>query len=185
MDKNSSLISFLAVLPVIGFGVKSAMDAWSESSAKSDVYAISSIVQYSLMTLYLAAVVGLIGKLLHNGTITATPNLKCFFGALFFLLLIYVAIIILYSVYYARLKNGLITPSINESVNNLIMVPLWLLIFYNMYTFLDCQKTASCIPTISGYTLSIIAFGLMQVYLVVNSFNMLQTWPTDDIYYAQ
>ena len=53
-----------------------------------------------------------------------------------------------------------------------------------MYTFLDCQKYANCVPTISGYTLSIIAFGLMQVYLVVNSFTMVQLWPTDDIYYS-
>jgi hypothetical protein len=98
-------------------------------------------------------------------------------------LLVYVAILVLYALYYSKLQYGFISLSINESINNLIMIPLWILIFYNMYTFLDCQKTNTCSPTISFYTLSIIAFGLMQIYLVVDSFRVVQNWPTDDIYF--
>ena len=183
MDKSSSLISFLAVMPIIGFFMKLIMNAWSTSNKNSNIYAVSSIVQYSLMTLTLAVVVILFGRLLHNGTITLTNNFKWFFGSLFCLLLVYVAILVLYALYYSRLQYGFISLSINESINNLIMVPLWILIFYNMYTFLDCQKTNTCSPTISFCTLTIIAFGIMQIYLVVDSFRVVQNWPTDDIYF--
>lgn len=183
MDKSSSLISFLAVMPIIGFCMKLLMNAWSTAGKNSDTYAISSIVQYSLMTLTLAVVVVLIGKLMHSGTITVTNNFKWYFGSLFFLLLVYVAILVLYALYYARLQYGFISLSINDSINNLIMVPLWILIFYNMYTFLDCQKTNTCSSTISFCTLSIIAFGLMQIYLVVDSYRVVRNWPTDDIYF--
>lgn len=136
------------------------------------------------MTLYLAIVIGLVIKLMQNNTITVNTNFKWFFATLGFLLLVYVAIIVLYSIRYSRLKYGFITPTISESINNWIMVPLWILIFYNMFNFIECQKNANaCTPIVSFYTLSVFAFGLMQLYVVHNSYKMVNLWPTDDIYY--
>ena len=151
------------------------MDAWSSSTA------ISSIIQYSLMTLYIAFVIGLVIKQARTG-ITVSTNFKWFFAELGFLLLVYVAIIALYALRYPSLQYGFITPSISESINNWIMVPLWLLIFYNMFNFMECQKTG-CHHNVTFYTMAIIAFGLMQLYIVHNSYNMVYLWPTDDIYY--
>jgi hypothetical protein len=176
------LIRFSMILPIMGFLIKLTMDSWSKSNDNdNDRYAISSIVQYSLMTLYLAIIIGLIVKQMRNATITTTPNFNCFIGILGFLLLVYVAIIALYATRYSKLQYGFIIPSISESINNWIMIPLWILIFYNMQNLMDCQKTKNCVPTVSFCTLTILAFGLMQMYLVNSSFNMLQLWPTDDI----
>jgi hypothetical protein len=61
------------------------------------------------------------------------------------------------------------------------MIPLWILIFYNMHTLLQCQKNNTCSSPISFYTFAILAFGLMQLYLVIQSFKVLKWWPTDDI----
>jgi hypothetical protein len=180
---NTSLIYFMTWLPVMGFCIKWLMDSWSHTSKTSNIYAISSIVQYTLMTLYLAVMVVFIGKFLHSNP-TATIDLKCFFAALFFLLIVYVAIIALCAMYYPRLQYGYITPSISDTINNYIMISLWVLIFYNMHTLMECNKTNTCDPIISFLTLSIIAFGLMQVYVVVDSFRVMQLWPTDDIYFA-
>lgn len=174
------LIRFSTFLPILGFLIKLAIDAWAQTN--SDVYAFSSIIQYSLITLYLAIVIGLIIKLLQNNSFVTNLNFNWFIATLAFLLIMYVAIIALYSLRYSTLKNGYIIPSISETINNWIMVPLWLLVFYNMKELLGCQNTAKpCAPTISFYTLSIIAFGLMQLYLVHRSFNMVYLWPTDDI----
>lgn len=182
-DLDSYLIRFSITLPIVGFLIKLTMDAWSKSNNNA-TNAISSIVQYSLMTLYLAIVIGLIIKLLRNKTITTNTNFNCFFVALGFLLLVYVSIIALYAIRYSKLQHGFITPSISESINNWIMVPLWFLIFYNMFALMDCQKNANaCSPTVSFYTLSIFAFGLMQMYIVHNSYKMVNLWPTDDIYF--
>ena len=179
---DSSLIYFLTCLPVIGFCIKLSMDAWSNTSKTSNMYAISSIVQYSLMTVYLAVVIVVICKHLMNPVIVATKNFKFFFVSLCLLLIVYVAIIFLYSFYYPTLQYGYMTPSISETINNYIMIPLWILIFYNMRTFIDCAN--DCNPMISFLTLAIIGFGCMQMYLVVTSFDSVRLWPTDDIYYA-
>jgi hypothetical protein len=165
-----------------------AMDAWSKTNRTSNIYAISSIIQYSLMTMYLVMAVYFIVKYLNQPNASqsvATKNLKWFCGALGFLLIANVAIITLYSLYYPTLQYGYITPSISESINNYIMIPLWILIIYNMHTLTDCAKrNMSCSPIISFLTLAIIGFGLMQCYLISNSFRMVQRWPTDDIYFA-
>jgi len=170
-------------LPVMGISIKWLMDSWSHTSTTSNIYAISSIVQYTLMTLYLALMVGFIGKFLHSNP-TATIDLKCFFAALFFLLIVYVAIIALCAAYYPRLQYGYITPSISDTINNYIMFSLWILIFYNVHILMECNKTNTCNPIISFLTLSIIAFGLMQVYVVVDSFRVMKSWPTDDIFFT-
>ena len=153
------------------------MDAWSSSIA------ISSIIQYSLMTLYIAFVIGLVINQARTSTISVSTNFKTFFVVLGFLLLVYVAIIALYAIRYSRLQYGFITPSISESINNWIMVPLWLLIFYNMFNFIECQKKLGCPLNVTSYTMAILAFGLMQLYIVYNSYLMVNLWPTDDIYY--
>lgn len=186
---NNSLY-FLAILPIIGVCIKWSMDAWSNTNKHSNMYAISSIVQYSLMTVYLAIAVTMIARFIHNNTGNVniiTSNLKLFFASLCLSLIVYVAIIVLYALYYPRFQYGYITPSISGSINKYIMIPLWILIFYNMYTLIDCNKpnaTNACDQKISFLTLSIVAFGLMQVYLVVNSFKIVQLWPTDDTFFA-
>jgi hypothetical protein len=168
----------------MGYVIKLSMDAWARSGQDTSTSAISSIIQYSLMTLYLAIVIGLVIKLVRNGSFTINTNFKWFFAELVFLLLVYVAIIALYAIRYSRLQYGFITPSISESINNWIMVPLWFLIFYNMFNFLNCQPSAmACNPMVSFYTMSIFAFGLMQLYIVHNSYIMVNLWPTDDIHF--
>jgi hypothetical protein len=179
MDSDS-LLYFLAFLPTIGFFIKMGMDAWSGSKQGGDS-AVSSIVQYSLMTLYLAAVVAIIGSKIHKGVMMITNDFMWFFGSIVFIFIVYVAIIVLHAVHYPKLQYGRITPGISESVNNLIMIPLWILIFYNMHTLLQCQKNNTCSSPISFYTFAILAFGLMQLYLVIQSFKVLKWWPTDDI----
>lgn len=169
------LIRFATLLPIMGFIIRMSMDAWSSSTA------ISSIIQYSLMTLYIAFVIGVVIKQARNGTPVNT-NFKTFFVVLGLLLIVYVAMIALYAIRYSRLQYGFITPSISESINNWIMVPLWSLIFYNMFNFTECQKK-ECPPNVTFYTMSIIAFGFMQLYIVHNSYKMVNLWPTDDIYY--
>jgi hypothetical protein len=184
MNKDSELIRFSILLPIMGFVIKLSMDAWARSGQDTSTSAISSIIQYSLMTLYLAIVIGLVIKLVRNGTFTINANFKWFFAELGFLLLVYVAIIALYAIRYSRLQYGFITPSISESINNWIMVPLWLLIFYNMFNFINCQPNViACNAMVSFYTMSIFAFGLMQLYIVHNSYNMVNLWPTDDIHF--
>lgn len=173
------LIRISTFLPILGFLIKLAIDAWAKTN--NDVYAFSSIIQYSLLTLYISIVIGLVIKLLRNGKFVTNMNFNWFIGTLGFLLIMYVAIIGLYALRYSTLKNGYIVPSISESINNWIMVPLWILVFYNMNELIGCQYKTSCVPTISFYTLSIIAFGLMQLYLVHRSFKMVYLWPTDDI----
>jgi cytochrome c biogenesis factor len=179
MDSELGLIRFATLLPIMGFIIKSSMDAWSSSTA------ISSIIQYSLTTLYLAIVVGLVVKLAQQekNIISDNPNFKTFFISLGFLLLVYVAIIVLYAIRYPQLQYGFITPTINESINNWIMIPLWLLIFYNMFNFTECHKKGGCPQNVTFYTLAIIAFGLMQLYIVHDSYKMVSLWPTDDIRY--
>lgn len=172
------LIRFSTFLPILGFLIKLAIDAWAKTN--NDVYAFSSIIQYSLLTLYISIVIGLIIKLMRNAKIVTNLNFNWFIATLAFLLIMYVAIIALYSLRYTTLKNGYIIPSVSETINNWIMVPLWLLVFYNMNELFSCQSK-TCAPAISFYTLSIIAFGLMQLYLVHKSFNMVYLWPTDDI----
>ena len=175
-----NLIRFSTLLPIMGFVIKLAMDAWSRSTNDTSSTAISSIIQYSLMTLYLAMVIGLVIKMALNNNLTINTNFKWFIASLGFLLMVYVAIIALYAIRYSRLQYGFITPSISESINNWIMVPLWFLIFFSMFNIMDCQKN-TCAPTVSFYTLTIIGFGLMQLYIVHNSYNMVNLWPTDDI----
>lgn len=175
-DSDLGLIRFATLLPIMGFIIKKSMDAWSSSIA------ISSIIQYSLMTLYIAFVIGLVINQARTGTIVST-NFKTFFVVLGFLLLVYVAIIVLYAIHYPRLQYGFITPSVSESINNWIMVPLWLLIFYNIFNFIECQKKPGCPQNVTFYTMAILAFGLMQLYIVYTSYNMVNLWPTDDIHF--
>ena len=134
--------------------------------------------------MYLVMAIIFIGSFLNKHPENANKNLKWFFGTLWFLLIANVAIITLYSLYYPTLQYGYITPSISESINNYIMIPLWILIIYNMHALIDCNKQNNCNPIISFITFTVIGFGLMQCYLVSNSFRMVQRWPTDDIYFA-
>jgi hypothetical protein len=173
------LIRVSTFLPIFGFLIKLAIDAWAKTN--NDVYAYSSIIQYSLLTLYISIVIGLVIKLVRNDKLVTNLNFNWFIATLAFLLIMYVAIIALYALRYSTLKNGYIIPSVSETINNWIMVPLWLLVFYNMNELFSCQGQRTCAPAISFYTLSIIAFGLMQLYLVHKSFNMVYLWPTDDI----
>jgi len=141
--------------------------------------------------MYLAIAVTMIARFIHNNSgdsTKITANLNLFFASLCFTLINYVAIIVLYAVHYPRLQYGYITPSISDSINNYIMIPLWILIFYNMHRLIDCNKLNpmnACDQKFSCLTLTIVAFGLMQMYLVVNSFKIVQLWPTDDTYFLK
>jgi hypothetical protein len=187
MNPLSNALPVLAFFPIIGVCIKWSMDAWSKTSKTSNIYAISSIVQYSLMTMYLVLAIIFIGRFLFsnsNNPTVITWDLKWFLGTLLVLLFAYVGIITLYSLYYPTLQYGYITPSISESINNYIMFPLWILILYNMYTYIDCYKNNTCKTNISYLTFTIMGFTLMHIYLIVNSFRIVQRWPTDDIYFA-
>lgn len=174
LDDLSVLIPLL-FFPVAGFFIKIIMDAFA-----SNIQATSSIVQYSLMIMYLASAASLIGYYFYKNPGTANTNFKVFVGALFFLLCIYVGVIVLNAMYNRILNKGLLEPSINRPINNWIMFPQWMLIFYNLTTFLKCQKNKNCPPFVSWITLFIVAFGFMQLSLVISSFKTMQLWPTDD-----
>jgi hypothetical protein len=132
------------------------------------------------MVMYLASAASLIGYYFYKNPGTATTNFGVFVGALFFLLCIYVGVIVLNAMYIGVLNKGFLEPSINRPINNWIMFPQWMLIFYNLSIFLSCQKNSDCPPFVTWITLFIIAFGCMQVSIIITSFRTMEQWPTDD-----
>jgi uncharacterized membrane protein len=72
-------------------------------------------------------------------------------------------------------------PSVNNPIiSNWVLVPQMLLTFYNVMLFLRFRSPQQVNPPVSWITLIIIALTLIQTYLIVNSFRMMQMWPTDD-----
>jgi hypothetical protein len=174
LDDLTILVPLL-FFPAAGFCIKVIIDAFT-----SNIQATSSIIQYSLMVMYLASAASLIGYYFYKNPGTATTNFGVFVGALFFLLCIYVGVIVLNAMYIGVLNKGFLEPSINRPINNWIMFPQWMLIFYNLSIFLSCQKNGDCPPFVTWITLFIIAFGCMQVSIIITSFRTMEQWPTDD-----
>ena len=168
----------LSYFPIVAFFAKIVIDAFG-----SNVKATSSIVQYSLIILYLAAVGSLIMYYFTKNTADIpnnTVNFKVFLFAMFWMMCNYIGIVVLNSMHLDILNRGDLTPSVNDpTINNWILIPQMGLTFYNVALFLQCDDKSKC-TTVSWVTLTIIAFALIQLYLIVNSFRVMQTWPTDD-----
>ena len=169
----------LSYFPIVAFFAKIVIDAFG-----SNVKATSSIVQYSLIILYLAAVGSLIMYYFTKNAATDIPNntinFKVFLFAMFWMICNYIGILILNAMNLDILNRGDLTPSVNDpTINNWILIPQMALTFYNLALFLQCDDKSKC-TTVSWVTLTIIALALIQMYLIVNSFRTMQTWPTDD-----
>lgn len=170
------LVPLSCFLPIVAFFAKIVIDAFG-----SNVKATSSIVQYSLIILYLAIVVGILVKYFFtvyrpNNNI----NFQIFAVAMFWMMCNYILILILNAMNLDTLNRGDLTPSVNDpTINNWILIPQMALTFYNLALFLQCNDRSKC-TTVSWVTLTIIALALIQMYLIVNSFRTMQTWPTDD-----
>ena len=178
MNRSDLYLVQLSYFPIVAFFAKIVIDAFG-----SNVKATSSIVQYSLIILYLAIVVGLIAiYFIKNAAEISnnTVNFKIFLVAMFWMMCNYIGILILNAMNLDILNRGDLTPSVNDpTINNWILIPQMALTFYNLVLFLQCDDKSKC-TTVSWVTLTIIALALIQMYLIVNSFRTMQTWPTDD-----
>lgn len=167
----------LSFFAIVGFFIKIIIDAFA-----SNVNATSSIVQYSLMIIYLASTLALISYYFTKNarSYRKNTNFWIFLGALFMMLCNSIGIVSLNGMYLDILNRGDLTPSVNDpTISNWVLVPQVALILYNSSLFLHCDNPA-CPSTVSWVTLTIIALALIQMYLIVNSFRTMQTWPTDD-----
>jgi hypothetical protein len=167
------LVLLSCFFPTVAFFAKIIIDAFG-----SNVKATSSIVQYSLIIFYLAIA-------MYFTTNTAdipnnTMNFKVFLFAMFWMMCNYIGILTLNAMNLDILNRGDLTPSVNDpTINNWILIPQMALTFYNLALFMRCNDQNKC-TTVSWVTLTIIALALIQLYLLVNSFRTMQTWPTDD-----
>ena len=170
------LVPLSCFLPIVAFFAKIVIDAFG-----SNVKATSSIVQYSLIILYLAIVVGILVKYFFTANRpNNNVNFQIFAVAMFWMMCNYILILILNAMNLDTLNRGDLTPSVNDpTINNWILIPQMALTFYNLALFLNCNDRIKC-TTVSWVTLTIIALALIQMYLIVNSFRTMQTWPTDD-----
>lgn len=167
----------LSFFAIVGFFIKIIIDAFA-----SNVNATSSIVQHSLMIMYLASILALISYYFTKNARSHRKNTNfwIFLGALFMMLCNSIGIVSLNGMYLDILNRGNLIPSVNDpTISNWVLVPQVALILYNLSLFLQCDNPA-CPSTVSWVTLTIIALTLIQMYLIVNSFRVMQTWPTDD-----
>ena len=180
MDRSNLNTLFMwSYLPIVAFFAKIVIDAFG-----SNVKATSSIVQYSLIILYLAVLVVILANYLFTPNTAYRPNntvnFLIFAVAMFWMMCNYILILILNAMNLDILNRGDLTPSVNDpTINNWILIPQMALTFYNLVLFLQCDSKSKC-TTVSWVTLTIIALALIQMYLIVNSFRTMQTWPTDD-----
>ena len=180
MDRSNLNTLFMwSYLPIVAFFAKIVIDAFG-----SNVKATSSIVQYSLIILYLAVLVVILANYFFTPNTADRPNntanFLIFAVAMFWMMCNYILILILNAMNLDTLNRGDLTPSVNDpTINNWILIPQMALTFYNLVLFLQCDSKSKC-TTVSWVTLTIIALALIQMYLIVNSFRTMQTWPTDD-----
>jgi hypothetical protein len=178
MDEYSlKSLNLLIYFPIVAFFAKVVIDAFA-----SNVKATSSIVQYSLMIFYLALSGGIIFYHLTKNTRPYYTNFKVFLFAMFWMMCNYIGILTLNAMNLDILNRGDLTPSVNDpTINNWILIPQMALTFYNVALFVR-YKPSQLVdpPPVSWVTLTIIALALIQLYLIVNSFRTLHTWPTDD-----
>jgi hypothetical protein len=170
------ILTPLIYFPIVAFFVKVVIDAFA-----SNVKATSSIVQYSLMILYLAISGGIMFYNLTKKTSPFYTNFKVFLFAMFWLLCNYIGIVALNATYIDTLNRGDLITSVNDpTISNWVLVPQMLLVFYNVALFVRYKPSPSVDPPVSWVTLTINALALIQMYLIVNSFRTMQTWLTDD-----
>jgi hypothetical protein len=177
MDESYlKILTPLIYFPVVAFFAKIVIDSFA-----SNLKATSTIVQYSLMIFYLAFSGGII---FYHLTKTPRPNytnFKVFLFAMFWTLCNQMSILVLNAMYIDIINRGDLIPSVNNPIiSNWVLVPQMLLTFYNVMLFLRFRSPQQVNPPVSWITLIIIALTLIQTYLIVNSFRMMQMWPTDD-----
>lgn len=172
-----NILTPLIYFPIVAFFVKVVIDAFA-----SNLKATSSIVQYSLMILYLAISGGIIFYHFTKNTRPVYTNFKVFLFAMFWLLCNYIGIVALNATYIDTLNRGDLITSVNDpTISNWVLVPQMLLVFYNVTLFLQFKPSSSSVnPPVSWVTLTIIALAIIQMYLIVKSFHMMQQWLTDD-----
>jgi hypothetical protein len=177
MDESYlKILTPLIYFPIVAFFAKVVIDAFA-----SNVKATSSIVQYSLMIFYLAFSGGIIFYHLTKNTRPNYTNFKVFLFAMFWTLCNQMSILVLNAMYIDIINRGDLIPSVNNPIiSNWVLVPQMLLTFYNVMLFLRFRSPQQVNPPVSWITLIIIALTLIQTYLIVNSFRMMQMWPTDD-----
>ena len=180
-----NFLGVLAILFFLAFCVKVCLNAFA-----SNVQSTASIVQYSVLTLCLLIPFGqILGKWLSN----ANDNIKNANTALFLVGIAWVlgnvlAFIALNGRDIDMLNLGRLNPSINGAINVYwIIIPQFILIFYNWKLLMDCSNQAAINPAainvcskVTWITLIILAFALIQTYLIVDSSRVIEYWPTDD-----
>ena len=176
-----NFLGVLAILFFLAFCVKVCLNAFA-----SNVQSTASIVQYSVLTLCLLIPFGqILSKWLSN----ANDNIKNANTALFLVGIAWVlgnvlAFIALNGRDIDMLNLGRLNPSINGAINVYwIIIPQFILIFYNWKLLMDCSNQVVVINTcskVTWITLIILSFALIQTYLIVDSSRVIEYWPTDD-----
>jgi hypothetical protein len=172
-----NFLGVLTILFFLAFCVKVCLNAFA-----SNVQSTASIVQYSVLTLCLLIP---FGHILNAWMSNVSNNIKNANTALFLVGIAWVlgnvlAFIALNGRDIDMLNLGRLKPSINSGINVYwIIIPQFLLIFYNWKLFMDCSQINPC-SKVTWITLIILAFALIQTYLIVDSSRVIQTWPTDD-----
>jgi len=176
----SNFLGVLAILFFLAFCVKVCLNAFA-----SNVQSTASIVQYSVLTLCLLIPFGqILSKWLSN----TNDNIKNANTALFLVGIAWVlgnvlAFIALNGRDIDMLNLGRLNPSINGAINVYwIIIPQFILIFYNWKLLMDCSNPAATntCSKVTWITLIILSFALIQTYLIVDSSRVIEHWPTDD-----
>jgi hypothetical protein len=175
-----NFVGVLAILFFLAFCVKVCLNAFA-----SNVQSTASIVQYSVLTLCLLIPFGhILNAWMSN---TSSNDIKNANTALFLVGIAWVlgnvlAFIALNGRDIDMLNLGRLKPSINSGINVYwIIIPQFLLIFYNWKLFIDCNSVVNnpC-SKVTWITFIILAFALIQTYLIVDSSRVIEHWPTDD-----
>ena len=180
-NANATLRKFsivLFILFLLAFCIKVFVNSFA-----SNMQSTASIVQYSVLTLCLLFSIGCILNVLFDNAPNPRKNgnIYAFVFGMMWVLGNVLAFIALNGNNIDMLNTGHLKPSINSGINVYwIIVPQFMLIFYNLKVFVDCDDALNKCSKVSWITLAIIAFAVIQTYLIVDSSRVIQTWPTDD-----
>jgi hypothetical protein len=174
-----NFLGVLAILFFLAFCVKVCLNAFA-----SNVQSTASIVQYSVLTLCLLIPFGhILIKWLSIDNMK-NANTALFLVGIAWVLGNVLAFIALNGRDIDMLNLGRLNPSINGAINVYwIIIPQFILIFYNWKLLMDCSNQVVVInpcSKVTWITLIILSFALIQTYLIVDSSRVIQTWPTDD-----
>jgi hypothetical protein len=175
-----NFLGVLAILFFLAFCVKVCLNAFA-----SNVQSTASIVQYSVLTLcLLIPFAHILNAWMSNASHIKNANIALFLVGIAWVLGNVITFIALNGRDIDMLNFGRLKPSINSGINVYwIIVPQFMLIFYNWKLFIDCNSAAAtnaCGSRVTWITFTIIAFALIQTYLISDSSRVIQTWPTDD-----